>query len=181
VKAIDPSGDQPLFTRGVTASDKDEVLAAVGSLAAKVRKALGDTSEGADAGRETSFTAASLEAARSYTVAQDLADSYRDAEAIEHYQRAIDEDPNFGRAYAGWANCAFRLGRTKESEGAWEKALALVERMTEREKYRPGPLLLTHPHEEGDRELPNPPEHLSRGRHRTQQPRDVVLQPAPLR
>jgi tetratricopeptide (TPR) repeat protein len=136
VKAIDPSVDSPLFGARVTASGKEGVLEAVGSLAAKVRKARGDAAAEVAAKREGSFTAASLEAARFYTAAQDLADSYRDEEAIEHYKRAIDEDPNFGRAYAGWAYCAFRLGRSAESEAAWNKALALVERMTDREKYR---------------------------------------------
>ena len=136
VRAIDPSANKPLFGAKVTATGKDHVLEAMGSLAAKVRKALGDAGAEVAAGREGSFTAASLEAAQAYTMAQDLADSYRDADAIELYRRAIDADPNFGRAYAGWANCAFRLGRTAESEAAWNRALALVERMTDREKYR---------------------------------------------
>jgi tetratricopeptide (TPR) repeat protein len=138
IRGIDPAAEEPIFTVEASASGKDAVLAAVGSLAERVRKALGDTDMERDieAGRETSFTAASLEAARSYTRAQDLADGYQDQEAIEHYKEAIDLDPNFGRAYAGWAYSAFRLGRTEESDAAWEKALALVERMTEREKYR---------------------------------------------
>jgi eukaryotic-like serine/threonine-protein kinase len=136
VEASDPSADEPLFTTKVTASGKDKVLERMGSLAARVRKGLGDARTEVEAGRETSFTAASLEAARSYTIAQELADSYKDADAIEHYKQAIHQDPNCGRAYAGWAYSAFRLGRTGESEAAWPKALALVERMTDREKYR---------------------------------------------
>jgi tetratricopeptide (TPR) repeat protein/tRNA A-37 threonylcarbamoyl transferase component Bud32 len=136
VRALDPSVDEPLFGTKASAPDKEGVLAAVGLLAARVRKGLGDAVERDVAGRETSFTAASLEAARAYTLAQDLADAYKDDEAIAQYKRAVEADPNFGRAYAGWANCASRLGRPKEAEAAWEKALALVERMTEREKYR---------------------------------------------
>ncbi|MGD8898159.1 MAG: protein kinase, partial [Acidobacteriota bacterium] len=135
-KVIDPAADEPIFATAVSASNKGEVLEAVGALAERIRKALGDTQTEGEAGRETSFTAASLEAARAYTLAQDLADRYRDQEAIDHYKQAVDLDPNFGRAYAGWAASAFRLGRTEESAAAWEKALALVERMTEREKYR---------------------------------------------
>jgi tetratricopeptide (TPR) repeat protein len=135
VRALDPAADEPLFAARVTAPDKDGVLAAVGSLAAKVRRGLGDSGDRAPAGQEA-FTAASLEAARSYTVAQELSDSYRDAEAIEQYKRTLEQDPNCVRAYAGWANSASRLGRTEESETAWQKALANVEHMTEREKYR---------------------------------------------
>jgi tetratricopeptide (TPR) repeat protein len=137
LRAVDPALEEPILETEASASTRDEVLEAVSSLAARVRKALGDTAaEGQDeAGRET-FTAASLEAARTYSLAQDLAMSYRDAEAIEHYRQATVQDPSFGRAYAGWAYSAFRLGRTEESEAAWEKALSLLDRMTEREKYR---------------------------------------------
>ncbi len=137
LRAIDPSLEGPILETEASASTRDEVLEVVSSLAARVRKALGDTAseDREEAGRET-FTAATLEAARSYSLAQDLAMSYQDAEAIEHYQRATEQDQGFGRAYAGWAYSAFRLGRTEESEAAWEKALSLLDRMTEREKYR---------------------------------------------
>jgi serine/threonine protein kinase/tetratricopeptide (TPR) repeat protein len=137
VRGIDPAVDDPVFTARVSAAGKDEVLDGVGSLAERVRRALGDTAARgeADRGRET-FTAASLEAARSYARAQELQMAYRDEEAMAHYERAIELDPNFGRAYAAMANSAFRLGRLEESKAAWEKALSLIDRMTEREKYR---------------------------------------------
>jgi tetratricopeptide (TPR) repeat protein len=45
-------------------------------------------------------------------------------------------DPDFGRAYAGWATAAYRIGRPDEAETLWKKAMTLMERMTDREKYR---------------------------------------------
>jgi eukaryotic-like serine/threonine-protein kinase len=48
----------------------------------------------------------------------------------------VQRDPNFGRAYSGWATAAFRAGRPDEADQQWKKALSLMERMTEREKYR---------------------------------------------
>jgi len=113
------------------------VLGAVGVLAEQAREALGDTvteSEGA-AAVET-FTAASLEAARDYSQAQALANSNKDDEAIPLYRQALERDPNLGRAYSGWAASAIRLGRKEEADQLYQKALALVDRMTEREKFR---------------------------------------------
>ena len=65
-----------------------------------------------------------------------LAGANKDAGAIALYRKALDRDPNLGRAYAGWAASAIKLGRRAEGEQAYQKALALVDRMTEREKYR---------------------------------------------
>jgi len=119
-----------------TVGDKSGVLAAVGGMAARLRRQLGDTAaDPSAAGRET-FTAASLEAASAYVSAQDLAASGKFADAIARYQDAVQRDPNFGRAYAGWANAAFRAGRPDEADQLWKKSFTLLERMTEREKYR---------------------------------------------
>jgi len=73
---------------------------------------------------------------RQYSLGRDLESMYKDEEAIGHYQAAIKEDPNFGRAWAGLANSSSRLGRTQEATAAWSKALSLMGGMTDREKYR---------------------------------------------
>src|SRR5205807_5434176 len=65
-----------------------------------------------------------------------LAAQAKDAEAVVEYQRALQFDPNLGRAYSGWAISAAKLGRADESTELWKKALAQLDRMTEREKYR---------------------------------------------
>jgi len=55
------------------AANRDAVLGAVGRMAARVREALGDATAQSDAVTdEESFTAASLEAARAYSTAQEL-------------------------------------------------------------------------------------------------------------
>ncbi len=137
VQAIDPSNGNTLATAAASASKKADVLDAVGTLSAKIRGDLGDTSPDSAkiAARET-FTTANLEAARTYLLAQDLALGGKDEEAIGHYRKATELDPNFGRAYSGWATSAFKLGRKDEADGLWKKALSLMDRMTEREKYR---------------------------------------------
>jgi serine/threonine protein kinase/tetratricopeptide (TPR) repeat protein len=137
VTAIDPAADTAIATFTASADDKDAVLAAVNELAGRVREQLGDTTlEGGRIAAAETFTAASLDAVREYALAQDLAANGRNADAIRHYERAIQFDPNFGRAYSGWASSGRRLGRAQEAEAMWQKALTLMDRMTEREKFR---------------------------------------------
>ena len=137
VRAIDPVPGTVLSEATETAADKSRVLEAVGDLSARVRTALGDaTPQSAMAAEQETFTTSSLEAARDYAEAQALANANRDEEAIAAYQRALAADPRLGRAYAGWAQSEFKLGRTREAEDLYQKAFQLVDRMTEREKFR---------------------------------------------
>ena len=136
-RLIDPVPGTELARASETAASKAAVLDAVGRLAARVRVALGDaTPAGATETARETFTAASIEAARDYAQAQALANANKDKEAIALYRQALERDPNLGRAYSGWAASAIKLGRKDEAEQLYQKALALVDRMTEREKYR---------------------------------------------
>jgi tetratricopeptide (TPR) repeat protein len=137
VKAEDPATGNVLATATGRASNKDDLLKTVGTVASKLRSALGDaTPESAKLAAVETFTAASLEAARDFSVAQDLATNAKDEEAIAYCKRAIEKDPRFGRAYVAWAVSAAKLGRRDESAEAYKKALSLIDRMTDREKYR---------------------------------------------
>ena len=137
IKALNPTDGATIATASASASKKDDVLQRVGTAAARIRKELGDTTSDSDrlAASET-VTAASLEAVREYSLAQDLLYSGKDEEAIVYYKRAIEKDPNLGRAYSGWGISATNLGRKEEAAEAYKKALSLMDRMTEREKYR---------------------------------------------
>ena len=137
VKAVDPIPGTTLSEATAKAASKNEVMQAMNAIAAKIRVALGDAkSETEKLTADESFTAASLEASRDYSAAQNLAAGGRHEEAIALYKRAIEQDPSFGRAYSGWALSAGRLGRKEESLEQWKKALGLLERMSERERYR---------------------------------------------
>ena len=136
VRAIDVPRNAGIATLSEHMADKSAVLAAVGTIATKLRRELGDTTaEDGEAGRET-FTTASLDAAHAYVLGQDLARAGRFNEAIAQYQEAVQHDPNFGRAYSGLATAAFFAGRPDEAEQMWKKSLTLMDRMTEREKFR---------------------------------------------
>ena len=67
---------------------------------------------------------------------QELTRQTRDEEAIPYFKRATELDPNFGRAYSAWGTAAFKIGRQDEAEANHKKALSLLDRMTERERYR---------------------------------------------
>jgi tetratricopeptide (TPR) repeat protein len=137
IKAVNPTDGKTMATATASASRKGDVLQRVGTAAARIRQALGDTTSDSErlAASET-VTAASLEAVREYSHAQDLLYSGKDEEAIVYYKRAIEQDPNLGRAYSGWGISATNLGRQQEAADAYKKALSLQDRMTEREKYR---------------------------------------------
>jgi len=137
LRAVDPTSGELVADADARAAGSAEVLGAINELAADIRKALGDNSE--DLARlqagET-VTAASVEAIKAYTTAQDLARAGQDEEAISWYQQAVEADPELARAYSGWALSAFKIGRSSEAEDEWQKALSLMDRMTERERYR---------------------------------------------
>jgi eukaryotic-like serine/threonine-protein kinase len=136
VKALDAVDGKQIASVDGNASVKDEVLNAVGEMAARMRRELGDTESGNSESTSEPFTTTSLEAASAYVRAQDLNSTGKFNEAIAQYQEAVQRDPNFGRAYSGWANAAFRAGRPEEADQLWKKAITQIERMTEREKYR---------------------------------------------
>lgn len=137
LKAINPATGELLVEADARAKNTMEVLLAMNELAADIRKELGEDSLDLDqlaAGE--SITTTSLEAIKFYTAAQELARSGQDEEAITFYAMAIEEDPNLARAYSGWGLSAHKIGRGSEADEQWKKALSLLDRMTERERYR---------------------------------------------
>lgn len=120
-----------------TADDKKGVLEVVDKIAAKTRRALGDTTpESAQLNAAGTFTTSSLEAAHDYALAQDLHWAGKWEEAIPLYEQAVQFDPSLGRAYAGLAATSANMGRRKDAEKYYQLALAHIDRMSDREKYR---------------------------------------------
>lgn len=136
VKAANVGDQKVLLDWSTTASGKDDVLAAVGRAAERVRRTLGDTNTANAQSEQETFTATSLDAAKAYTEAQDLNWAGKTDEAIAAYERTLKIDPNFGRADAGLAAIYANRGRTEDAEASYQKALGLLDRMTEREKLR---------------------------------------------
>ncbi|HYL15372.1 MAG TPA: protein kinase [Terriglobales bacterium] len=117
--------------------DKKDVLIAMGSLAAHVRKALGDTSpQSAQLAAAETFTTGSLEAAHEYALGQTAQFAGKWDDAIEHYLKASQLDPDLGRAYVGLGNAYHNTGQIQQAEKYYQLALSKTDRMSDREKYR---------------------------------------------
>jgi hypothetical protein len=136
-RIVNPEDGVVIAGSSVGAKSKLEVLTAISTLADDIREELGDKSVSAkDRPLGETFTAASLEAVKNYTEAQKLASSFKFEEAVAFYQAAVLGDPNFGRAYSGWALALFNLGKEDEANERWNQALSKMDTMTERERYR---------------------------------------------
>ena len=134
IKGVGPGPDGGTrFTLEDDASSKAEVLQTVGALAAEVRSALGDTVAPAPS---DAFTAANLEAVREYAKGQELFAAGKLAEAIPAFIAATRLDPDFGRGYSSAATAANNLGQREDAARYYDQALARIDRMTEREKFR---------------------------------------------
>jgi tetratricopeptide (TPR) repeat protein len=137
VKILDPTQPTALLTWDTSANGKEDVLSAVGRVAAKVRRELGDATASTRQIKDAeTFTAASIEAAHEYVRAQELQSAGEYEAALAGYLKATQLDPNLGRAYAGMGAVSSSLGRTDEAVKYYKQALGLIDRMTDREKYR---------------------------------------------
>jgi eukaryotic-like serine/threonine-protein kinase len=146
-KAVDAVTGKTITETESEADNKEEVLRSVGKLAARIRTALGDTTpESLQLAKAETFSSGSIEAAHEYAVAQGLQVAGKWQDSINHYNQAIQLDPNMGRAYAGLAAVNANIGHTEDAEKYYELAMARIDRMTEREKYRTrgGYYLLKH-------------------------------------
>ncbi len=137
VRAEDAATGKPITDARADASGKDGVLSAAAKAAAAIRNALGDrTPSSVQVAAAETFTAGSLDAAHEYAIAQDLQNAGNWEEAIRRYQKAVELDPNLGRAYAGIAGLYANQGRREEAQKAFQLAMARIDRMSEREKFR---------------------------------------------
>jgi len=137
VRALDAVTGDEIATAAVSVNDKEDVLAAVAKLAARVRRGLGDTTpEAAQLAAAETFTAGSLEAAHQYALAQQQQYAGRYDEAIGNYLKAIELDAKLGRAYSGLAVTYFNQGQSEQAEKYYTTALARIDRMSDREKFR---------------------------------------------
>jgi tetratricopeptide (TPR) repeat protein len=138
VKALDTVTGKELASAEVDTANKDELLLQVPKLAAPIRKALGDTTPESVqvAATQGSFETSNLEAVHYFSIGMQQQFAGNLEEAFKSFSRAVELDPNFARAYAGMSSTAGNLGRAQDAEKYIKMAMAHVDRMTERERYR---------------------------------------------
>ena len=141
VIAIDPVSSEEIAKVEQKIASRQDVFRAADVLSARFQSKLVDIPEDStEALMKETFTTTSLEAMKAYASAQKLDALGREEEAIREYQRAIAEDPDFARAYAGLAVSYYAIRDFPKVEENYQKAIDLIARqpnlMTDREKYR---------------------------------------------
>jgi eukaryotic-like serine/threonine-protein kinase len=119
------------------ASSKEQVLAALGKAAKNMREPLGESVASIqkfDVPVEQATTS-SLEALKAYTMGDEKRTREGEPASIPSFKRAVEIDPNFAMAYARLAAIYSNIGEWKASEENGQKAFALRDRTSEREKF----------------------------------------------
>lgn len=137
LKAVNCHTGDLLAEEQTLAGNKEQVLTAMASGAAKLRRKLGESLASVqknDAPPE-SVTTPSLEALQAYSLGFNVhVVSLDEAQAAALFQRAVVLDPHFAMAYARLAVCYANLGESNRTIEAMRKAYELRDRVSEHEK-----------------------------------------------
>jgi DNA-binding winged helix-turn-helix (wHTH) protein/tetratricopeptide (TPR) repeat protein len=120
----------------VQVGSKEDVLKGLGIATSSLRKKLGEnlaSLQKFDVPLEQ-VTTPSLEALQAYTRGQKTFDENGYTASIPLFQRAIELDPNFAMAYEFLAQAHFNFGRADLAKPAMQKAFALKDHASERER-----------------------------------------------
>jgi len=118
-------------------ADRDEVLRAVNKLVARLRADLGDTTpQSVQLAAAETYTTRSLDAAHEYGIAQVAQFGGNYDEAIQHSLKALEFDPELGRAYVVLAVVYNNMKQSQQADKYFQLALSKLDSMSDREKYR---------------------------------------------
>jgi DNA-binding winged helix-turn-helix (wHTH) protein/tetratricopeptide (TPR) repeat protein len=137
LEAVNAATGETILREQVEAESREKVLGRLGEAAAKFREKLGESVSSIEkfAAPIEQATTPSLEAFKAYDLGRTRQFSGQYFEAIPLYRRAVELDPNFAIAYAA---LAISYGTAREDDLAAQfaqRAFALRERVTERERF----------------------------------------------
>jgi DNA-binding winged helix-turn-helix (wHTH) protein/tetratricopeptide (TPR) repeat protein len=137
LQAITCPGGATLAREQVQADDKEHVLNAVGTAATAMRARLGESRSSIQKLNRPleQVTTSSLEALQSYTEGYADLRAGRFLAARPLFERAIALDPNFAMAYYGLSLAFNNAGDTGQEAEYKRKAFALIDRVSEFERY----------------------------------------------
>jgi eukaryotic-like serine/threonine-protein kinase len=134
---FNPSTGEVLRSYSEGAPDEDSILHALTSVAAQIRRDLGESRYDIHQSNRPlpQVTTASLRALKEYADGVELFGQGQAVSAVEHYKAAIADDPGFAMAHAalGYADSSFYFNQPKLGEAEYHAALALAARTTDRE------------------------------------------------
>jgi len=138
LKAVNCENGNFLDVEQVEADQREQILSKLQEASAKMREKLGESLvsiQKYDIPVEQATTP-SLEALQAYSRALRERYSKGDAAALPLLKRAVELDPNFAMAYAALGTVYFNLSDTALAVASIQRAYALRNRVSEREKFR---------------------------------------------
>jgi serine/threonine protein kinase/tetratricopeptide (TPR) repeat protein len=137
VDAVGCSNGDTLAKEQEEAAGKQDVLKALGKAAASLRAKLGESLASIQKfDVPVEATTRSLEALKAFSMGITTFRTKGDAASIPFQKRALELDPNFAAAYAALGVAYMNLGQASLAAESIEKAYALRDKVSEREKYR---------------------------------------------
>ena len=136
LKAVNCQSGDTLAEEQIKAASKEKVLDALGEVASKLRREMGEslaTVQKFDVPLEQATTS-SLEALKAYSLGNKAENEKGDAAALTYHQRAIELDPNFAMGYCAVGLDYTNLGEVGRASEYFAKAFQLRDHASEREK-----------------------------------------------
>jgi eukaryotic-like serine/threonine-protein kinase len=136
LRAVNCRTGDTLAQEQVTASSKEEVLAALGDAATKLRSELGEsltTVQKFDVPLSEATTS-SLEALRNFSQGTKVWNTNGETEALPYFKRAVQLDPKFAGAWVSLGTIYNNVDRPGPAAESMSKAYELRERVSERER-----------------------------------------------
>ncbi len=139
VRIVDPSTGSTVRTLTERTPTREEILPALDRLSETLRRALGESLESIDGAslKLAEATTSSLEALQLFTEGKALQGRGRVKEARELFERALELDSEFARAYAGLATTYRSFGISYDdvlAERNFQEALKRLDKVGERER-----------------------------------------------
>jgi tetratricopeptide (TPR) repeat protein len=137
LKALNGQTGDTLASEQVEVESKEQVLKGLDRAASQIRQKLGESlpSVRQFATPLEQATTSSLDALKEYSLGHAQHDKQNDVEAVPHYKRAVEIDPNFALAYGEMGVAQGNVGMGKTSEESLKKAMTLKDRASDREKF----------------------------------------------
>jgi serine/threonine protein kinase/Flp pilus assembly protein TadD len=136
LNAVNVQNGDSIAREQAEADSKEGVLKTLDTAASNLRSKLGESVASIQkfATPLEQATTSSLEALQAYSLGQEAHEKLQDEQAIPHFQRAIELDPNFAMAYATLGVVDSNLSNMSLSKQNLEKAFELKDRASERER-----------------------------------------------
>jgi len=137
LKAVNCNTGDVLAEAQEQAAGKESVLKALDAAAISLRSKLGESLSSVEkyATPLSEATTPSLEALKAYSLGRKTAYAKGDTAALPFYNRAVELDPNFARAYVGMSVAYSNLNEEGRAAENARKAYELREKVSERERF----------------------------------------------